>query len=643
MRAGELFEGVVNSKIPKLDYNEVIEKVLENKGEVTIEMLEKLFSEFSWYLQEYADKILDNRKSDSELLEDYRREENEKWRNLYLVQEYFQDAGLNERQKDSILEFAGYLHGSIEHNKYLASGKATMGELTRHTHKKGLPNSFFYDVQKGKINEFEWYMRIKELTDNFDPDRLESLCYNFDFYFWWEKELWEGSFTQDELNRKVHEMIENGDKVPMLADRKRRPIGTSSYLKRGRKKYKLKKSNKGKVKDKERDKFWDETLDSLQKISRETVDEIAVMDPKGEYFGQLYNLQTLLVDLLVKHTDAERNERFDYRSRYFEDVESTKSKDSFNPFEINFNSENSETFRFFELVSSGELPKLDIQNKVQDLTSNYNEDKLKLLTEEFDRYIFVKYENWRSAFTQDYIEQLINKSFKEERPLPKRGEKKYKHHWLFVRDFFLRTRFGKPISDEEFENQMDELFGADRKNSDVIDDNVLLGGFYYATQSRSLLNLRDILIELNRKHTDAVYKFDDQEPQFNNIQPIHWLKDEFLRQFLDSLKSAGLIENRDTEEIIQEHFRESSKKPLPIKWSKSNRLINYLFWQLREAGLIDKERKFKIIAEHFLNRHGKPLKSDSLKSDIEEIKYNSPKGSKVIDNIIESLQTKPLQ
>lgn len=137
---------------------------------------------------------------------------------------------------------------------------------------------------------------------------------------------------------------------------------------------------------------------------------------------------------------------------------------------------------------------------------------------------------------------------------------------------------------------------------------------------------------------------DKSEPQVSNIQPIHWLnREESLRLFIDSLKSAGLIENRETDEIIQEHFRQSDKKPQPIKWSKSNRLLNYLFWQLREAGLIDKERKYKIITEHFLNRHGKPLKRDSLKNDIDEIKYNSPKGSKVIDNIIESLQTKPLQ
>jgi len=132
----------------------------------------------------------------------------------------------------------------------------------------------------------------------------------------------------------------------------------------------------------------------------------------------------------------------------------------------------------------------------------------------------------------------------------------------------------------------------------------------------------------------------DKIPQVKNMHPIHWLKgDESLRQFLDIIKSAGLIENRVIDEIIQEHFRQTDKKPQPIQWSKSNRLLIYLFNKLTEAGLIDTmDRQFKLITEHFLDRHGQKFKRDSLKQDFQNMKYSSdPRGSKTIDKIIQEV------
>lgn len=124
------------------------------------------------------------------------------------------------------------------------------------------------------------------------------------------------------------------------------------------------------------------------------------------------------------------------------------------------------------------------------------------------------------------------------------------------------------------------------------------------------------------------------------IEPIHWLKGEkSLSRFLESLKGAGLIENRESDEIIQEHFRQTDQAPQSIQWSKSNRLLIYLFNKLTEAGLVDTMgRQFKLITEHFLDRHGQKFKRDSLKQDFQNMKYSSdPRGSKTIDKIIQEV------
>jgi len=298
---------------------------------------------------------------------------------------------------------------------------------------------------------------------------------------------------------------------------------------------------------------------------------------------------------------------------------------------------------FFDEVYYGHLSDIDIYNTVEKLTDGYDDTKLNLLCRDFDFYFFVKINEFHGSFSDEEIEKKIHEIGKLGKDLPLLRDRSH-HRYTSVSSYFDPKKKIK-INDDSTEEQKrwrDEFLKelADRPPS--IDIIKLLDP--HGIEFFSLHRLKSLLVDLKRKHTDAVYKFDDAEPQVNNIQPIHWLKgEESLRKFLDNIKSTGLIENRETDDIIQEHFRQSDKKPQPIKWSKSNRLINYLFWQLREAGLIDKERKYKIITEHFLNRHGKPLKRDSLKNDIDEIKYNSPKGSKVIDNIIESLQNKPLQ
>lgn len=124
------------------------------------------------------------------------------------------------------------------------------------------------------------------------------------------------------------------------------------------------------------------------------------------------------------------------------------------------------------------------------------------------------------------------------------------------------------------------------------------------------------------------------------INPIHWLKGEqSLRLFIEELKSAGLVEERKTEDIIQEHFKQSDQTPNPFKWTNTNRLLIYLFKRLSESGLVDTmDKQFKLITEHFLDKKGQPFKRNSLKQDSYNLKYNSdPKGSNIIENIISKL------
>lgn len=166
-------------------------------------------------------------------------------------------------------------------------------------------------------------------------------------------------------------------------------------------------------------------------------------------------------------------------------------------------------------------------------------------------------------------------------------------------------------------------------------DHELIGHVGRSELHSLLLSIKKLL---NKWYPDN----DESDNQAKQIQPIHWLKGEkSLRQFIDSLNSAGLIDSRETDDIIQEHFRQTDQTPQPIQWSKSNRLLIYLFNKLTEAGLIDTmDRQFQLISEHFLSKKGQPLKADNLKSDSYNMKTfftSEPKGSETIDRIIQEL------
>ena len=166
--------------------------------------------------------------------------------------------------------------------------------------------------------------------------------------------------------------------------------------------------------------------------------------------------------------------------------------------------------------------------------------------------------------------------------------------------------------------------------------------------------LQSLLLSMNR----LADKWDDhfknkwaitetaQEPHEKIIQPIHWCKGvQSLRQFIDSLKNAGLIENRETIEIIQEHFyvdgQKPTKEPKPMKWLIESKYLAYLMHRLAEEFIINiKGKKHQLTASHFISSENKELKS--LASQLSQIlKYGKSSDTSIstIENIIQRVKS----
>lgn len=443
---------------------------------------------------------------------------------------------------------------------------------------------FFETVRTGRVLDLDVYSKVQEMTDNFDETKLNLLCKDFDFYLFMAKEEWLGSFSKEEIQNQIKKFHEEDRKIPTFGDQSfNQPEYISGHFKTPEHKKIIKEED-----------YTEEQLKNIEEIGKKwgkdkkkILDTEKLMDPHGVEFFSLYKLRNLLIDLKRKHTSAVY--KFD-----------EKPKDSFSPFEHNASPEKSQTFKFFESVNSGEILKLDIHNRIQELTDDYDEDKLNLLCSEFDSYIFVKYENWRDKYTKEDIEKRIATYQEKGIKLPKKEHKNSKHRSPFIRDFFLHERYGKPVSDKEYDEYMSKIFG--KSSDNVIDDNVLLGGFYVDSRSMPLLHLRDILIDLKRKHTSSVYRFDDKpEDLQTNNNYIDWLNDDTLEQFIEALIDQKLIEEREPQDIIKDHFepvRKQNREPEPIEWLNTQSLLAYMIDQLDET-YIQTSNIWKDTAPHF--------------------------------------------
>jgi hypothetical protein len=275
---------------------------------------------------------------------------------------------------------------------------------------------------------------------------------------------------------------------------------------------------------------------------------------------------------------------------------------------------------FFDEVCESNLSQFDMLNMVEDMTDHFDELKLNLLCNEFDFYCFMKKEEWFGRFEDVEAQKAMHKLEREGEKVPM--EKDSDGPSLSVSYFFEQPKIKaflkrkKDLTAKQKKDRDDLLKEMDKMYRNTIDIEKLIATHevdYFSpfrlrnkevVEFHSLFRLRNILIKLKKKHTDAVYRFDDKDPQVNIIQPIHWLKGvESLRQFIELLKSAGFIENRETEEIIQEHFdvdgQKPTKEPEPIVWEATKVLLAHLINDLDSINAIKADHIWKVTAPHF--------------------------------------------
>lgn|SRR5690625_32092 len=299
-------------------------------------------------------------------------------------------------------------------------------------------------------------------------------------------------------------------------------------------------------------------------------------------------------------------------------------------------------WEFFDQVHEGYLTEFDMLNMIEEMTGKFNAVKLNLLCKEFDFYLFMKRDEYICSFSHEEIQIKKHELERSGKKIPMLSDKAFKP--FDISDFFQneKVNFKKNDLSEEQKRKREELSAYFEEGIKEIPDVIKmmdpLGLEFY-----SLYKLRNMLIDLKRKHTDEVYKFDDPSDQVNNIQPISWLKsDEALYQFIEALKAHQLIEAREAGDIINQHFKAltgQKNKPEPIKWLKTNRLLSYLITELAKAELIATEGKqWRLVSEHFIRKNGEKFNTDSLKQDALNMKYTThPKGSKIVDKVINSI------
>lgn len=120
-----------------------------------------------------------------------------------------------------------------------------------------------------------------------------------------------------------------------------------------------------------------------------------------------------------------------------------------------------------------------------------------------------------------------------------------------------------------------------------------------------------------------------------DLNKINWCKsEEVLRQLIDALKENELIQQRETDSIIQ-HFNVSGKEPVqvelsPISWLKTKALLAYFIRRLHTSNLINVDNLWHEMEPHFLI-NGKAVK-ELRKSEAST--YGNLIGSDIIDKLI---------
>lgn len=210
---------------------------------------------------------------------------------------------------------------------------------------------------------------------------------------------------------------------------------------------------------------------------------------------------------------------------------------------------------FFDEVKEGIITNIEIYNKVQKLTDNFDLIKLKLLYDDFEFYLFLEQEYKLAAFSKEDIAKAIEELQKNNRPIPYRE----------IPDF-VKTEKGIKVIMDGFK---------------VVDDEKLLYPFYFFTcyQFRNLLETEIEKRGDNIKHKETFRKtqetfdnlphatfilkmLEDLSVTVNGKPELGERKKSALRGIVEASIEQGILPNQNIHSLCQ---LIGAKIGLPIK------------------------------------------------------------------------------
>lgn len=297
---------------------------------------------------------------------------------------------------------------------------------------------------------------------------------------------------------------------------------------------------------------------------------------------------------------------------------------------------------FFESAYKEEITSSEIYSYIEEHTSSFKDVKMKLFLIDFNDYYYKKRINKLESLTDEEIIKKVQEYEYMYGSLPPDLQNRLNTRMYFGDD--ENTKTAVQIELIICEEITKKLF-ADRRLKCIDFEEII-----YKDEFKGIIFLQDIinsiLVKLDRDWIETRQQFFNKDEASENpqrIKPIKWLKsEEALRQLIDALKENGLIESRETDDII-EHFevsgREAKQAELePINWLKSGALLAYLNKELtmqpkQAEPFIDSKKMWVVLNLHFVINNKKIDRS--LVGDVGQSRY--PNGSDTIDAILRRL------
>lgn len=132
----------------------------------------------------------------------------------------------------------------------------------------------------------------------------------------------------------------------------------------------------------------------------------------------------------------------------------------------------------------------------------------------------------------------------------------------------------------------------------------------------------------------ATYKNDSKI----KLKPIYWLKSsESLRKFVDEIKKAKMIQDYETDDIIEAHFSIENDMPIycpkPINWLSSISLLAYMIERL-DKKFIKPDNLWGDIVPHFSKDGKLPQNMRQTANRYKNNKERKPKDFELVDDIM---------